>query len=913
MRRQSLATPRRLLIADEVGLGKTIEAGLIIRDLLLAEGSIDNFSCLYLTSGGLVEDAAEKLSEVLRGALGDRRLVQPVSSFREYGLGSTRGVFVASMHAARRYVTEKSKKSLPDGVAPTILIIDECHHASCGDDLGGASDILNSSATQTYKAAWQLMSGTYWADSTPPRLAILMSATPFRSKAQFVNLLRLLAHGAHSPGGLIDAFGSGFDSRELLRKLRDPECAVDVVWRRQDDPEVHSWSHRRLFPNLRIIRPHAIDATEDDPLDSPGPGFTDLLGRIKTAVQEIARNHDSTFGGFATAQLEKKLTSSSIAGACALFARCVRHLRWPTKNAFTSDNRESTRALRALIKKISRRLAEWSESRYATVRFASEAFEFPATKLSRAEHVDLIYDFNRKLLGQAEPSFWMEPLEVERICNLANELLDFGHSNSTNEIPVENAKLNWLGRMLIRHPDGKFLVFSESLQTCEILEARFKRHARKLIGSMSSGERRRAVRDLRVEPHVRMLVATSAADEGFDLQVANRIVHWDLSSSPATLMQRNGRVARLGQRSDVTAYYLVLPGTHEERRDKRLREKFVQLGIDDESMQAKILGLLTEDETDQLESAIERQDDRLIGQILRQARDDNQEMEEQLNAIAVKMTRTAVLDRDALAERLRTWEKIGLPDSEIHVKVSTVDWERPVFAERVRLEKSSSAVARVERGRVKKSVVFDPEFQVFGPESDYELAGLRPWAKSENRDRIQIRPDTEVDLLGDLLSEIVRLPAADLASLGADAIRTAAPRFAGARWLLFCTHPLREAETEWLDPTRERPYLTFYAFGEDGQTAAPSEWADAEEVRAVIKALERELVERRQPRLSTEELAAARATSERLGSWLQEHTHFFMQSFLAEPKRFVPMPVALLLVRDVTRSERQAPGQAPSP
>jgi hypothetical protein len=48
---------------------------------------------------------------------------------------------------------------------------------------------------------------------------------------------------------------------------------------------------------------------------------------------------------------------------------------------------------------------------------------------------------------------------------------------------------------------------------------------------MSEGDR--AVRDLRSNPNVRILVATSAADEGFDLQVANRVVHWDLSSSPA--------------------------------------------------------------------------------------------------------------------------------------------------------------------------------------------------------------------------------------------------------------------------------------------------------------------------------------------------------------------------------------------
>src|ERR1019366_10121009 len=109
--------------------------------------------------------------------------------------------------------------------------------------------------------------------------------------------------------------------------------------------------------------------------------------------------------------------------------------------------------------------------------------------------------------------------------------------------------------------------------------------------------------------------------------VANKVVHWDLSSSPAVLMQRNGRVARLGQISDVTAYYLIIPGTHEERRDDALLDRFGELGIADERMKLRILGSLTENEKDELEQAIATNNEQLVGSVLLAAKRGNDEMD----------------------------------------------------------------------------------------------------------------------------------------------------------------------------------------------------------------------------------------------------------------------------------------------
>ena len=250
---------------------------------------------------------------------------------------------------------------------------------------------------------------------------------------------------------------------------------------------------------------------------------------------------------------------------------------------------------------------------------------------------------------------------------------------------------------------------------------------------MSKPKRLDAVEELR-DPNgtVRVLVATSAADEGIDLQVASKVIHWDLSSTPATLMQRNGRAARLGQVQDVVAYYLILRGTHEDKRDSSLQRKFAELGIDDEAMKSRILGSLSEEEEQQLDEAIEENNDRVAGDILRKAKEDNEEMDHELAAIRANLEPVQVLSREDLAERLSNWSKIGLPESAAGVKFKfdEIYWNRPVFETVSRLEPATATTARVESEGIRQVLVFDPEFLLFGPKFAGErprLAGLPPW------------------------------------------------------------------------------------------------------------------------------------------------------------------------------------------
>lgn len=882
----------RLLIADEVGLGKTIEIGLVLRDLLIAKGSFERFRCLYLTKAGLVEDACLKLQSVMKGALTvdgqNQNIVQVVDSFRSYGKNNTSGIQVASIDAARLYVEERDKEDLPTEVRPEILIIDECHHCGSSEELNRVERIRL--ATQTYKEAYQLISGEYWQDSEPPKLVVLMSATPFRSSTQFINLLRLISHQAVFE----NAFSNDVRENNLVAELKKEDSTATVIWRQQNN--VFSWTGQPLFPRLTVDR-IKLETTSE---------YLDIMREIRTTVQRICLDNGESFGGFATRQLEMRLTSSSIAGAIWLFRWCIRHKNWKNQAIYRQDASESTESLRKLIIQISQRIAEFdvgNTNRHADVSFPSDNFHFRSTSLSQGGKVDDIYRFSEVLRKKDDEGkvFNATPYEIIELTNLANRLFNF--STSTQSDGVENAKLNWLKRMLDEYPDSRFLVFTEILQTCEIITKALPRISDKLTGSMGGSEREKVVRRFRGEekPAIRVLVATSAADEGFDFQVANRVVHWDLSSSPAVLMQRNGRVARLGQVSDVVAYYLMMTETHEARREELLHEKFNQLGIADEQLRLRILGSLDEDE---VEKAVEENQPIIIDELLRKADEQNKRMNDDLGKLQKDLTAKAVIDRTMLAKRLEYWVKLGLPlrdQAEFKLNFDTGEWQRPIFAvDQATISETAQAVVATikrkdENWKVHK-ITFDPEFNLFGGGSDtYSLAGLRPWVRDERNgtdgDIWKHRPLRRSDSIGALACSLARQRQADFTIVSGTSLFEVIPSLKGSRYLLFATHPMLEVEEQFSHSGLS--YLTFYAFGDDLSSPIQSSGYSADCVNQVIQLLEREATQPNVGVLDHSFLEQARKSGKRISEWLSNSR---ILPKLGQQKYFLPIPVALVAI-----------------
>jgi hypothetical protein len=116
-------------------------------------------------------------------------------------------------------------------------------------------------------------------------------------------------------------------------------------------------------------------------------------------------------------------------------------------------------------------------------------------------------------------------------------------------------------------------------------------------------------------------------------------------------------------------------------------------------------------------------------------------------------------------------------------------------------------------------------------------------------------------------------------------------------WLLFCTHPLREAET--IQPPKPRPFLTYYEFSKlvEGVTPTPlnDEGADAAEVYEFLRCAEKHALAGKFSDIDDRsQIENARKVGAKLREWIESVTQFGAASFLDEQEYFVPIPVSLV-------------------
>jgi superfamily II DNA or RNA helicase len=140
-----------------------------------------------------------------------------------------------------------------------------------------------------------------------------------------------------------------------------------------------------------------------------------------------------------------------------------------------------------------------------------------------------------------------------------------------------DSKYQKLPEILERHRDSKVIVFTQYRDTMHYLAGRLAELGGvvTLHGGMTEEERKAAEDKFRRSG--RILVATDAASEGLNLQVANVVINYDLPWNPSRLDQRIGRVHRYGQTKPVFVYNMLVADTIDGRVYQVLLQKIEEI------------------------------------------------------------------------------------------------------------------------------------------------------------------------------------------------------------------------------------------------------------------------------------------------------------------------------------------------
>ncbi len=525
--RKALRMPRvSLFIADDVGLGKTIEAGLILRELLLRQ-KVQRVVVIAPPSVVLQWKGEMESRFGLSFAVMDRRYVSEMRRQRGWGINpwATHTRFILSQALVRDEAYAGPLRDwLGEEGKQALLILDEAHNAA---PASGSKFAIDSKLTRAIRD----LAGRF-------EHKLFLSATP---------------HNGHS------------NSFSALLEILDPtRFCRGVAVRKQDLEEVMV---RRLKEDLRqigvelperLVVPEVIDGL---PAETPELRLAELLSRYREQRNQrlaAAGKRERAAENLVIANLQKRLLSSIAAFDRTLQVHCSTLKKRSGQDSRRRPPRLETLDLLADSIDGDDERAEGDEEELLQEADAQHKAAVSSALQASDEDWTLLRDM--KAISEAaryEPDSRVRRLEQLIRAHLCPRLGQDG--------------AQWAGERL--------LIFTEYADTKDWLERRVREliagsdQAESRLASFHGGigdERREAIkRSFNSPPEadpLRILIATDAAREGVNLQNhCKRLVHFDVPWNPGRMELRNGRIDRTLQRApQVYCHYFVLPQRPED-------------------------------------------------------------------------------------------------------------------------------------------------------------------------------------------------------------------------------------------------------------------------------------------------------------------------------------------------------------
>ena len=537
--------PLRFLLADDPGAGKTIMAGLLIKELII-RGDLQR--CLVVCPGSLAEQWQDELY---------RRFQLPFDILTNDKLEAARTgnwflenpLVIARLDKLSRNEDVQQKLQAPD-CRWDLVICDEAHKLSA-TFFGGEIKY-----TRRYRLGQLLAPLT--------RHFLLMTATPHNGKEEDFQLFLALLDGDRFEGRFRDGVHQVEVSDLMRRMVKENLCKFDGT---------------PLFPE-RIAHtvPYRLSTAEAQLYKA----VTDYVREEFNRAEALQNDKRAGTVGFALTILQRRLASSPE----AIYQSLRRRRERLEKRCRELELLQRGAAAMAMATAVPTLDAEDVE----------DLEEAPDHEVAAAEE---------EILDQATAARTIDELKAElttlgRLEALAGAVRRSGEDRKWRELagllsviftPVA------IGNEMAADPAPyggdatppptpsprqKLVIFTEHRDTLSYLDTRVstllgRKEAVVVIhGGMGREERLKAQESFRHDPEVQVLLATDAAGEGINLQRAHLMVNYDLPWNPNRLEQRFGRIHRIGQTEVCHLWNLVAEETREGDVYRTLLEKLDQ-------------------------------------------------------------------------------------------------------------------------------------------------------------------------------------------------------------------------------------------------------------------------------------------------------------------------------------------------
>lgn len=512
--------PLRFLLADDPGAGKTIMAGLLIKELI-ARSDLER--CLVVAPGSLVEQWQDELGEKfsLEFDILTRDMIETSRSGNPFN-DHNRLIVRLDVLARNEELQEKLLKSQEWD----LIICDEAHRMAA-TYFGG--DVKYTKRYQVGQRLGQIC-----------RHLLLMSATPHNGKEEDFQLFMALLDGDRFEGRFRDGVHYA-DTADMMRRLTKEELL--------------RFDGRPLFPERRAYTVKYELSPKEAAL------YSAVTEYVRTEMNRVLRfadgdNKKRNNVGFALQILQRRLASSPAAIYQSLKRRRERLENELAEARLTARGRPGgVIAETGVSSEILRNIEEYGQEE------VDELEDIISTGATTAETIDQL------------------AIEVETLKGLEQMALGVLRSGEDTKWTQLNRILD---DDLMVDPQGnrrKLIIFTEPKDTLHYLVDKVRSRLGNpeavdvIHGGVTREERRKVIERFMQDRDMVVLIANDAAGEGVNLQRGHLMVNYDLPWNPNKIEQRFGRIHRIGQTEVCHLWNIVAADTREGEVYARLLEK----------------------------------------------------------------------------------------------------------------------------------------------------------------------------------------------------------------------------------------------------------------------------------------------------------------------------------------------------